>query len=197
MCNKDFKYAKLSENQVNFLKEYAPKSRHFTSTLEIKQVASKLGLDKTSDIKVLRSIRNSVIRLYSKLSKEAANYNENGEFVSWTDKSMDLNNSIQSVTAIIDHFIKKELSSIIAILDESFPFYDNSGSSWELADENEDGLCLHGTARSHYYKVNIQGKYYYSLRNGMRGGLYFYLSREDALEDKECTKEDIINDVIA
>ena len=85
----------------------------------------------------------------------------------------------------------------ISVLNEKFPFFDCSGTSWELADENENKsdkkLC--GTARSHYYKTNINGKFYYSLRNG-RGGVYFYLSKEDAIDGKECTKGDIIYDIL-
>lgn len=88
-------------------------------------------------------------------------------------------------------------NQVISILNEKFPFFDCSGTSWKLADENEnksDGK-LYGTARSHYYKTNINGKFYYSLRNGGRGGVYFYLSKEDAINGKECTKEDIIRDI--
>lgn len=88
--------------------------------------------------------------------------------------------------------IVDKIFSILEILDESFPFYNNEGTSWEDADDDKG---LHGSARHHYYKTKIEGKYYYSLRNG-RSGIYFYLSLEDAINHKECSKKDIVKDVI-
>lgn len=85
---------------------------------------------------------------------------------------------------------KMDKNQVISILDEDFPFYDCSGTSWKEVDDEK----LYGTARSHYYKTNINGKSYYSLRNAKRG-VYFYLSKEDAINNKECTKDDIIRDV--
>ena len=82
-------------------------------------------------------------------------------------------------------------NQVISVLNEDFPYFDGSGTSWELVDENE----LSGTSRSNYYKTNINGKFYYSLRHGRRGEVSFYLSKEDAINDKECTKEDIIRDI--
>lgn len=102
---------------------------------------------------------------------------------------------------------KMTANQILAILNEEFPFYDNSGTSWEHADE-EKGV-LRGSARHHYYKTNINGKDYYILRNGMdRGKGQFYLSRQDIIDEwksaniynsykeKSCSKEDIIKDAL-
>lgn len=101
--NKNFTFAQLSENQIIFLNEYCPKDRHITSTKEMKEIISTLGLDEHTDVEEIRSIRNSVVSLYSKLSKNAAKLDENDEICGLTDESMNYHTAMMSVTAVIDH----------------------------------------------------------------------------------------------
>lgn len=83
----DFKYAELTSAQKHFLTNYSPKDDSFTTTLEMKQIISKLGLDEGLDVEQLRAIRNSVVRFYSILIKNA---------------DSNRMSSLQSVTAVID-----------------------------------------------------------------------------------------------
>ena len=98
-----FKYFDLSEAQNEFLSSYSPKDEHFTSSLEMKQIISKLGLDEGHDVEELRSIRNSVVRLYSNLEKKELTVTPNGPIR--TEKYWSLNSSMMSVTAVIDHYM--------------------------------------------------------------------------------------------
>ena len=93
---REFKYAELSQNQTNFLREYTPKDRGFTSSLEMKKIISKFGLDEGLGVEDMRAIRNSVVRFYSNLQR--------GLLIGGTDEKLDnIMEAMQSVTAVIDH----------------------------------------------------------------------------------------------
>ena len=93
---REIKYAELSQNQLDFLREYAPKDKGFTSSLEMKKIISKFGLDEGLDVEDMRAIRNSVVRFYSNLQR--------GLLIGGTEEKLDRNmEALQSVTAVIDH----------------------------------------------------------------------------------------------
>lgn len=93
---REIKYAELRQNQLDFLKKYAPKDKDFTSSLEMKKIISKFGLDKGLDIEDMRAIRNSVVRFYSNLQR--------GLLIGGTEEKLDRNmEALQSVTSVIDH----------------------------------------------------------------------------------------------
>ena len=89
------KYAELSQNQLDFLREYAPKGKGYTSTLEMKKIISKFGLDAGIDVEDMRAIRNSVVRFYSNLQREL--------LIGGTEEKLRNMEALQSVTAVIDH----------------------------------------------------------------------------------------------
>lgn len=82
----------------NFLLNYIPANRIFTSQEEIKQICENLDLNSKSK-QELREIRNKVVEFYSPYIDKQ--YSENLEH--------DYMNAMQSVTAVID----KEIYSII------------------------------------------------------------------------------------
>lgn len=92
----EIQYAELSQNQIDFLREYAPKDRMFTSSLEMKRIISKFGLDEGISVENMRAIRNSVVRFYSNLQR--------GLLIGGTEEKLDRNmKALQSVTAVIDY----------------------------------------------------------------------------------------------
>ena len=58
---REIKYAELSQNQLDFLREYAPKDKGFTSSLEMKKIISKFGLDEGIGVEDMRAILNSYV----------------------------------------------------------------------------------------------------------------------------------------
>lgn len=80
--------SKLTNEQIDFLKTYCPSDEHITSWNECNLITDKLALKGISTDE-LRSIRNSVVRLYSELRK--------------TDSKIDYMLSMMSVTAVIDN----------------------------------------------------------------------------------------------
>ena len=95
---REIKYAELSQNQLDFLREYAPKDKSFTSSLEMKKIISKFGLDEGIDVEDMRAIRNSVVRFYFNLQRNLLIGGIENE--KELDRSME---ALQSVTAVIDH----------------------------------------------------------------------------------------------
>lgn len=92
----EIKYAELNQNQIDFLREYTPKDKGFTSSLEMKKIISKFGLDEGIGVENMRAIRNSVVRFYSNLQR--------GLLIGGTEERLDRNmEAMQSVTAVIDY----------------------------------------------------------------------------------------------
>lgn len=83
----------LSNEVKNFLKNYSPENKHFTSEAEIELIKEKIGLVHYITPNDFNLLRNAVVYFYSKLM----------------DKDMEhrweISNSMMSVTAVIDHYM--------------------------------------------------------------------------------------------
>ena len=89
-----------------FLKDYSPKIKFYTSVEEIERIETTLGIkDKTID--ELEELRNIVVSYYTELLDNEIIYNENGEFSIRTKKYFVYLESLKSVTAVIDNNIYK------------------------------------------------------------------------------------------
>lgn len=83
---------------LDWLKEYQPKDKHFTSDEEIKMIADKLGLVGLTN-EQLQAKRDEVVEFFSSLE----------DTVNWEDPKQRENaynwtTALMSVTAVIDHF---------------------------------------------------------------------------------------------
>ena len=87
------KYYKLSDEQTKFLNEYHPQKNRITSSKEIDEIKSVLGIGTTLKVSELQSIRNSVVLFYSDKMDSVENDGK---------KIMYFIDSMQSVTAVID-----------------------------------------------------------------------------------------------
>ena len=89
--------------QIEFLTRYCPKDDFFTSSEEIEIIRNNLELlGKTID--ELRTIRNSVVKFYTKLKDNELNIE--GKH---TDKFWKFHTAMMSVTAVIDNYIYNNL----------------------------------------------------------------------------------------
>lgn len=86
----EFVKARLTHNQQNFLKGYAPKDWFMTTNEESKKITDELSLGNMS-VSSLRAVRNAVVDYYSTLMK--------------IDREREYMTSLQSVTAVIDNLI--------------------------------------------------------------------------------------------
>ena len=86
-----FDMAILSNEVKNFLKNYAPKNRHFTSEEEIELIKEKIGLAHYITTNDFNLLRNAVVYFYSKMMDNDMEHR-------W-----EISNSMMSVTAVIDH----------------------------------------------------------------------------------------------
>ena len=80
----------FSKKQINFLNSYCPKNRFFTTNDECNLIIEILGL-KCLTLYEMSACRNEVVKFYSDKMKR---FNE------------DIMSSLQSVTAVIDHYSK-------------------------------------------------------------------------------------------
>ena len=87
------KYYKLSDEQTKFLNEYHPQKNRITSSKEIDEIKSVLGIGTTLKESELIPLRNSVVRFYS--AKMDSVENDGKKIMYFID-------SMQSVTAVID-----------------------------------------------------------------------------------------------
>ena len=96
----------MTHEAQDFLKGYTPKSNMYTSKEEIELISNELGLEgmTTEDF---QSLRNEVVELYTELLDENIIVDDKGEYVGRTEKYWSLMNAMQSVTAVIDHYIYK------------------------------------------------------------------------------------------
>ena len=91
----------FKNEQIEFLTSYCPKDDFFTSSEEIEIIRNNLEiLGKTID--ELRTIRNSVVKFYTKLKDNELNIE--GKH---TDKFWKFHTAMMSVTAVIDNYIYK------------------------------------------------------------------------------------------
>ena len=96
----------MTREAQDFLRNYTPKSNMFTSKEEIELISNELGLDDhtTEDFPLLR---NEVVELYTELLDKNIIVDDKGEYVGRTEKYWSLLNAMQSVTAVIDHYMYK------------------------------------------------------------------------------------------
>ena len=87
------RYYNLSDEQTKFLNEYHPQKNRITSSKEIDEIKSVLGIGTTLKVSELQSIRNSVVLSYSDKMDSVENDGK---------KIMYFIDSMQSVTAVID-----------------------------------------------------------------------------------------------
>ena len=91
----------FKNEQIEFLTRYCPKDDFFTSSEEIEIISNNLELlGKTID--ELRTIRNSVVKFYTKLKDNELNIK--GKH---TDEFWKFHTAMMSVTAVIDNYIYK------------------------------------------------------------------------------------------
>lgn len=93
------RYADLTDEQKEFLKQYKPANCYSTSEDEIKKIADALNLQSYTDVEELRTVRNAAVVVYSEYRRS----------FEWEDpvKYYDIGYSLMSVTAVIDHFMFK------------------------------------------------------------------------------------------
>lgn len=93
----------FAESIYEFLKNYKPANRMFTSEDEIDLISETLNLPELDAEERCRT-RNEVVRYYDELMDAEVIYDENGEYKCRTDKYWELINSMQSVTTVIDYY---------------------------------------------------------------------------------------------
>lgn len=86
-----------------FLKNYKPVSRMFTSEDEIDLISETLNLPEL-DFEERCRTRNEVVRYYTELMDAEVIYDENNQYKGRTDKFWELLNSMNSVTTVIDFY---------------------------------------------------------------------------------------------
>ena len=87
------RYFKLSNEQTKFLNEYHPQKQRITSSKEMDEIKSILGIGTTLKDSELLPLRNSVVQFYS--AKMDSVENDVKQIMHFID-------SMQSVTAVID-----------------------------------------------------------------------------------------------
>ena len=92
---KTFETVELTSDMKNFLKEYSPKEKHFTSIKEIRLIEDKLNVPNYSDNLV--ALRNSVVFFYDELIGHGSD----------RDRTYAFMESMMSVTAVIDNYAYK------------------------------------------------------------------------------------------
>ena len=90
------RYYKLSNEQTKFLNEYHPQKNRITSSKEMDEIKSILGIGTTLKESELQPLRNSVVKFYS--AKIDSVKNDGKRIMYFID-------SMQSVTAVIDTMI--------------------------------------------------------------------------------------------
>ena len=93
----------FTEEFYDFLKNYKPSFRMFTSEEEIDLICETLKLPEMSFEERCRT-RNEVVRYYTELVEAEIIYDENNQYKGRTDKCWELMNSMQSVTTVIDYY---------------------------------------------------------------------------------------------
>lgn len=86
-----------------FLKNYKPVSRMFTSEDEIDLISETLNLPELGFEERCRT-RNEVVRYYTELMDAEVIYDENNQYKGRTNKFWELLNSMNSVTTVIDFY---------------------------------------------------------------------------------------------
>ena len=93
----------FTESFYEFLKNYKPASRMFTSEDEIDLISETLNLPDL-DAEGRCRTRNEVVRYYTELMDAEVIYDENNQYKGRTDKFWELLNSMNSVTTVIDFY---------------------------------------------------------------------------------------------
>lgn len=92
----------LTTEQTNFLLNYTPKDRMFTSSAEIVLIGVMFNLTELTDLEVML-LRNNVVMFYRDKMKEETLFDGNGKYKGRTELYDKYMIAMQSVTAVIDH----------------------------------------------------------------------------------------------
>lgn len=98
----------LTPEQIDFLLNYTPKDRLFTSSHEIVLIGVKFNLTELTDMELLL-LRNNVVFFYHDKLKEETLFDANGRYKGRTEKYDIYMRSMQSVTAVIDRVIHSNI----------------------------------------------------------------------------------------
>lgn len=93
----------FNESIYEFLRNYKPQNRMFTSEDEIDLISETLNLTEL-DFESRTRLRNEVVKFYDESMEDEIIYDNNGEYKGRTDKYWDLIQSMQSVTTVIDYY---------------------------------------------------------------------------------------------
>lgn len=107
-----YKMIDLSDRVKTFLKTFTPESDFFTTASEMDLVEFVLQVHKYTQEEDIRALRNSVVDYYSDLMEAEIQYDENGKYISRTDRFWEFNNSMMSVTAVIDNYMYKTIGRV-------------------------------------------------------------------------------------
>ena len=92
---KTFETVELTSDMKNFLKEYSPKEKHFTSIKEIRLIEDKLNVPNYRNNLV--ALRNSVVFFYDEIIGDGSDREQTHRFME----------SMMSVTSVIDNYAYK------------------------------------------------------------------------------------------
>lgn len=92
----------FTTEQTNFLLNYTPKDRMFTSSSEMVLIGVMFELTNLKDVQLL-NLRNDIVSFYRDRMDEETLFDAKGNFKCRTDKHDDYMCAMQSVVAVIDH----------------------------------------------------------------------------------------------
>lgn len=92
----------FTKEQTNFLSNYTPSDKMFTSPGEMVLIGVMFELTDLKDVQLL-NLRNAVVSFYRDKMDEETLFDAKGNFKLRTDKHDDYMHAMQSVVAVIDH----------------------------------------------------------------------------------------------
>lgn len=92
----------FTKEQTNFLLNYTPTDKMFTSPGEMVLIGVMFELTNLKDVQLL-NLRNDVVSFYRDRMDEETLFDAKGNFKCRTDKHDDYMYAMQSVVAVIDH----------------------------------------------------------------------------------------------
>ena len=84
------------------VQDYTPQNDMITSKEEVRMLTENFGLDQMTELD-LRNLRDMVVLFWSNRMREERYSND----MKFTDDYMKLSHAMQSITAVIDHFLYK------------------------------------------------------------------------------------------
>ena len=94
------------DNIYQFLANYYPSNKHYTSEFDIKRIVNNLGIEDASKDE-LKELRNTVVKYYNEILDTEIYFDENNNYIGRSEKYYKYLESLQSVTTVIDHYIYK------------------------------------------------------------------------------------------